>query len=262
MIYFLYRFFQCLIDIYKYSSLRLRYAFTSKETSCYTYDLTNNNEIYLAYFISQILNKPMAEVVFYFDELKTNIEFRNEIVRLINNSKYKYKKNSTLHYGIRLCFYAVVRINKPKILVENGIDIGFTSCVLCEAIRRNMEEGYEGKYIGIDINTQAGYLVKKNNIFDFFSTILYGDGINILESLNSEIDFYFSDGFRTRDYEIKELDVLSEKFNKNSIFITNKANFSDAFYKFSVTKNLKFSIFQEQPNNHWYNGALFGFISS
>ena len=87
----------------------------------------------------------------------------------------EYGKEIKFAYGRRIGWYAFVRILKPKLIIETGVDHGVGSCVLTSALLRNKQEGFQGSYLGTDINKQAGKLLKEP--YSSVGKILYGDSI-------------------------------------------------------------------------------------
>ena len=75
-------------------------------------------------------------------------------------SKQRRGANAEMPYWRRLGWYALVRALKPRFVVETGVDKGLGACVLTAALRRNVADGSEGRYIGTDINPEAGYLLR------------------------------------------------------------------------------------------------------
>ena len=50
-------------------------------------------------------------------------------------------------------------MTKPALVVEMGVDHGVGSCIISAALLRNIEEGFEGRYSGTEINPFAGMLL-------------------------------------------------------------------------------------------------------
>ena len=73
---------------------------------------------------------------------------------------------------------------KPKIVVETGIDKGLGSVLLCSALLKNKEDGFEGRYYGTDINPKAGYLLSGKYLK--VGEILFGDSITSLKKLEEK----------------------------------------------------------------------------
>jgi predicted O-methyltransferase YrrM len=211
---------------------------------------------------AQIVKKDIQVIAKYFNELKGDQKLKELILDIAGKSPLRKKKDRRCDYGNKLALFAIVRALKPAVVVENGIEMGFTSIVLCEAIRKNIEEGYPGRFIGLDINDHAGYLVNAVTNYRSFSEIRCGDAVESLKSINTKIDFYFSDGFRSYEYEQKEFASLEKSLSDGAIVITNKATFSKALFEFAQNFNKNYSFFKEHPLGHWYEGAGLGFMYS
>lgn len=262
MIYTAYRLYKAFLTSWKYSKKVFRYALVSKETATFTYNLSPENETYLMNLTAQVTKKDISTIERYFKELKEDLELKETILHQISRSSFKKKKDKRCDYGNKLALYAIVRTLKPKTIVENGVEAGFTSIVVCEAVRKNKAEGFNGKFIGLDINENAGFLVKSESKYNSFSEFKCGDAIESLKSLDSKVDFYFSDGFRSYQYEQNEFSALRDKLNENAVVITNKATFSKALFELSQQLDKNYSFFKEQPAGHWYEGAGIGIMYS
>jgi predicted O-methyltransferase YrrM len=237
-----------------------RGALTSRETSTRTYPLTPENEYYLIFLVAAVTGKDRTTISGYFDEIKKNKELREFVINKIAGSHYRNKKDLRCDFGSRIAWYAIVRANKSKVVVENGIEMGLTAMALCNAIAKNREEGFEGEYYGLDINPDAGYLLI-NSPFTAFTKLIINESVNSLTQFkNKPIDFYFSDGLRTYDYEKKEFGVLIDKMGEQGVIVSNKANFSPALAEMASTKKKQFAYFQEQPLNHWSPGSGLGIL--
>lgn len=235
-------------------------ALTSRETSTLTYELTSENESYLIFLVAEVTGKDIAIITGYFDEIKKNSKLCDFVINKIKGSPYRNKKDLRCDFGSRIAWYAIIRANKSKVVVENGVEMGLTALALCSAIAKNREEGFEGEYYGLDINPDAAYLLT-NSPFASFAKLIINDSIDSLSRFeNKPIDFYFSDGLRTYDYEKKEFAVLIDKANEQAVIVTNKANFSSALAEMALAKKKKFTYFQEQPLNHWYQGSGLGIL--
>lgn len=260
MIYTAYRLYKAFLTSWKYSKKVFRYAIISKETATFTYNLTPENETYLMNLTAQVTKQEISIVEQYFKELNADAKFKQTILDQIAKSSFKKKKDKRCDFGNKLALYAIVRILKPQTVVENGVEAGFTSVVICEAIRKNRAEGFGGKFIGLDINENAGYLVKSQSEYNSLFEFKYGDAIESLATFDTKIDFYFSDGFRSYQYEQREFSALQDKLNENSVVITNKATFSKALFELSRELHKTYSFFKEAPLNHWYEGAGLGIM--
>jgi hypothetical protein len=235
----------------------IKWSLSSRETSTYTYLLSPNNTKYLIHSVSLVTKKSFLEIEGYFNEILSNKELKSYIIDKIKSSSVRYKKDLRFDLASRIGWYAIIRANKSKVVVENGIELGYTAIVLCEAILKNKSEGFDGSYYGLDINSEAGYFIKHDK-YETIANLIVGDALDSLAHFKESVDFYFSDGYRTCDYERKEFEALLKKTSSHAVIITNKLKFSDALSDASLLYNKQFITFQEDPLNHWYPGSSIG----
>jgi hypothetical protein len=159
--------------------LIFKWAFKSKEFHSYTYNLTPFNTEYLLQNISIVSHLPYSQIETYYNEISNNEELKKQISEKIENSEYRFFKDKKIELGNRFIHYCLVRANKPKVVVESGIEIGYTSILLCEALLKNIEEGFTGKYYGLDIDPKAGYLIQDKR-YSAIAEIIIGDSVKSL----------------------------------------------------------------------------------
>lgn len=258
--YFFYRLYKATKESFRYSKKVFGQAIRSKETATFTYKLTQENEAYLINLTAQITGTTPAAIAGYFKELNDNQQICSNIINNLSQSPYRLKKDKRCDFGNKYALYAIIRVIRPRLIVENGVEAGFTSAVLCEALLQNEKEGFPGKFIGLDISLDAGYLIKADQRYKHFAEMKYGDAIEGLKNIDSQIDFYFSDGLRLYSYEQKEFEAIDNKINENAVIVTNKATFSKALLEFAQAKNRRFSFFKEHPLEHWYQGSGLGIM--
>jgi hypothetical protein len=226
-------------------------SFTSKEVQSFTYNLTPLNKLYLLNSVSIITGLSYVEVKKYLVELESNTEIKDSL-KIIS-------PNSHSIFSGRIINYLLIRAKKPKVAIENGIGKGINTLLMCEAIKKNLSEGFSGRYIGIDLDIDASSKLREFFTSDNFEFIC-SDALNYLTSTAQEVDFYFSDGCRTYAYEVMEFDCLKPKLSKNPLVITNKGRFSAALHELAVVWNKKYLYFAEEVEDHWYPGAHFGIL--
>ena len=189
-----------------------KWGFKSREFTNFTYQLTPENVSYLAYTISLITGKNYEEILKYIKEAEENIELKQAINEAHENSTEKIYADKNIYFGRRVGWYAFVRITKPKIVVETGVDKGLGSILLCAALLKNKEENHEGKYYGTDINPKAGYLL--NGKYAQMGEILYGDSIESLSKMTEKIDLFINDSDHSADYEYREYQTIQRISSK------------------------------------------------
>lgn len=228
-----------------------RIAFQAKELGSFTYELNTYNINILLHTLCTITGLKFEEIKDYYDELLENTRVKHSLL------PYFERIGKPIEHNGRIMCYILIRALKSKRVVENGVEIGITSVLMIEAIRKNIEEGYPGEYIGIDINENSGVLLKEDK--STWKNFVYIDTIVALEKL-VEIDFYFSDGCRYEKYEHLEFNSLKTKLTSNAIVISNKQSFSKSLSFLSIIKDKKYISFKEEPKNHWYSGTYFGIL--
>ena len=251
-----YRFKNAFPYVAKPLSTMIKWLFTSKETTNFTYDLTHRNKKYLASTISVVTKTPTDIIERYISELNNDSELKNHIISSIIKSNEKHKADLKIYFGRRLGWYAFVRATKPKIVIETGVDKGLGSCVLSAALIKNTEEGFPGKYYGTDINQKAGYLLSGK--YAEVGKILYGDSIESLKELNGKVDLFINDSDHSADYEAEEYKTIKDKLSSNAILLGDNSHCTDKLFEFSNLNNMKFIFFKEEPSNHWSIGAGIG----
>lgn len=259
LLFFMFRLYTAAESSLRSTFQYFKIALKSREVHTFTYQMTRENRFHLAHLVSKITDQDINTIFGYFEEIEQNEALRQSISEKIKRSHFRHKKDRRSDFACRVAFYAIIRARKSKVVVENGMELGISSVVLCSALEKNRQEGFEGKYYGFDIDPYAGVLIK-DPAYEPFAQLVIGDGMKSLAAIEEPIDFYFSDGFRTYEYEKKELNVLKDKLSEQAVVASNKAIFSTALAELAIETNKEFSFFQEQPANHWYHGWGLGFM--
>lgn len=233
------------------------WAFKSNENTNYTYKLTKKNQLELIKTFELIFkDSTFEQIKFYLEELEEDKEIRNHIKDSINESNLKEFADSKIEFSRRLGWYICVRLLKPKIIVETGVDKGLGSVVLIRALMKNKEEGFPGYYYGTDINPEAGYLLKGD--YKNYGEILYGDSIKTLNKITNKIDLFINDSDHSAEYEYNEYCAIKNKLAETGIILGDNSHSTDKLIKFSIENNKRYILFREEPLNHWYPGAGIG----
>lgn len=239
----------------KYAQI-LSWGINSKEDTNYTYNISNKNIHYLAHTIAVVTSTNYQLILEYINEAKEDALLRNSIIEATKSSPFRKYADLEVRLGKRLGWYAFVRVLKPKVVVETGIDKGLGSVVMCAALLKNKGEGYEGKYYGTDINPKAGYLLTGK--YQEAGKILYGDSINSLSQFSEKIDLFINDSDHSADYEYQEYLTIRNLLSDKSIILGDNSHITDKLLAFSNETNRKFLFFKEEPVDHWYPGGGIG----
>lgn len=234
----------------------IQWGFNSNETSNFTYQLTQSNLNYLSFTVSAVLNENYQTVRKYIDEAQNDAALREHILETTRNSSQRKFADEKILFGRRLGWYAFVRALKPKLVIETGVDKGLGSVLLCAALLKNAEEGFPGKYLGTDINPEAGYLLTGR--YAQVGQILYGDSIESLSKIEEPIDLFINDSDHSVEYEYREYEVIQKLLTGRAVILSDNAHVSGSLADFSLKTGRHFLYFQEEPENHWYPGAGIG----
>jgi hypothetical protein len=232
----------------------LRWLFASRETTNLTYDLETMNRQFLAAFLAHVLNTPRHSVLAYFDEVTQDQELLRHYRETRQRSPFAFITDPEIRLGRRLLWYAAVRIMKPAVVVETGVDKGLGSLILCAALVRNAGEGHPGRYFGTDIKPDAGYLL--GGKYAQVGTILYGDSIESLENLPDTIDLFISDSEHDPRYEAREYDTISGKLAAKFLVISDQG--TSSLMNAADRQGWTFLTFRERSTGSVLQGADFG----
>jgi hypothetical protein len=234
----------------------IQWAQRSRETSNFTYDLTDLNLAQLAGWVSAITGCPLDQASQWINELRHDQALRTHLNQLTASSESAITADLDMGYGRRLGWYALVRALKPRTVVETGVDKGLGSCVLAAALLRNQSEGHPGRYLGTDINPQAGWLFQ--GPYRQTGEILYGDSIESLNRLEGPIDLFINDSDHSAEYEEREYACIASKLSPSAVLLGDNAHVTDKLYQFALASGRRFLFFSEKPADHWYPGAGIG----
>jgi predicted O-methyltransferase YrrM len=231
-----------------------RWAFKRTEDSNFYYDVTERNLRHLNHFLAATIGAPFEAAKTLSDEIRNSEEF-SDAVKAFKKDRPRLTSFSFAP-GRRIGWYQLVRITKPRVVLETGVHQGVGALTICLALKRNALEGHPGRYIGTDINPQAGALISKLD-FDF-AEVKIGDSIESIENLDCEVDLYISDSDHTAGYEKLELLAVEKKLAKGGLVLSDNAHATDVLEEWSVERGRRFNFFSESPEGHWYPGAGIG----
>jgi predicted O-methyltransferase YrrM len=233
-----------------------RWLIYSRETTNFTYKITPLSRAYLINLISCITGVSTEKIEVYAQELEKDENLSKQVREGTLGSKRNIIADATTHFGRRLGWYLLVRTTKPKLVVETGIDKGLGALVLCSAILRNTQEGFPGKYLGLDINPEAGFLLK--GVYASVGKILIGDSAKTIPTLPTPIDIFINDSDHSATHEKLEYQLVQGKLSSNSIIIGDNAHCNDELLSFSKKTARNFAFWSEAPEGHWYPGGGIG----
>ena len=230
----------------------------SNETTNYTYDLHPLNKAYLASTIALVTGHRVEQIGGFLDEISNDHELREHIKSCILTlkSKQRYHCDLNVQFGRRIGWYAFVRVCKPRVVIETGVEKGMGTLVLARALMINTAEGYPGFVYGTEINPKAGFFFKAP--YNEHGRILYGDSIESLARFTEPIDLFINDSDHSDEYERAEYATIKNKLSPGAIILGDNSHGNDELRRFALETGRKFLFFAEKPLDHWYPGAGIG----
>jgi predicted O-methyltransferase YrrM len=232
-------------------------SWSKKRTENYNfyYDITEKNLIDLCHLMSTIFSLDYKVVYSYADELKSNKDLISFIHAEFEGDPKM--KDARIAFARRIGWYILIRITRPKLIVETGVHQGVGALVITSALMKNIEEGSHGRYLGVDIDPKSGVLFKGE--FAEVGQIMFGDSIEILRGLKESVDLFISDSDHEKEYENNEYEAFLPLMSDNSVIISDNSHANNVLANFSLRHNRNYFFFAESPLDHWYPGAGIGF---
>jgi len=234
----------------------LSWTFRSREHHNFTYELDDLNVKYLTAFVAVVTGQNYEAIEGYIREIQQDAKLREHIVQLSRHSKERFVTDPEARFGRRIGWYAMVRAQKPRLCVETGTDKGLGTCVIAAALMRNAKEGFPGQVIGMDLNPNAGYLLRAP--YDQFGRMAYGDSHASIRALKEEVDFFIHDSDHAPLHEAEELELVASKLSPRALVLSDNAEVTDKLLEFARTTGREFLFFAEKPARHWCPGAGIG----
>lgn len=219
----------------------------SREYANFTYNLTDRNTEYLAWWVSAVAASPIEEVLEYIHELHADEELRSHIELATQRSDRRRLADREVRYGRRAGWYALTRALRPSLVVETGTDKGLGSCVFAAALLRNGR----GRLLTIDVNPESGYLI--HGPYAGVVQRALGDSVTVLRGMNEPVDLFLHDSWHTFQHEMAELSAVY--LAPGAVILSDNVHASDALSVFARKTGRRFLFFREEPQNHWYPGA-------
>ena len=227
------------------------WLFKNSEFTNFLYEITPLNRNQMIGGISSISNKSISEVEQYFSELENDIEFKKDLETKSNRLPRNKELPSPIPLGRRVAWYALIRIYKPKVIVETGTDKGIGSLVIQKALEKN---GL-GILYTLDVDRYSGGLLNESDLKKI--TLIIGDSIESIKSIN-DVDLFIHDSDHSAQHERNEYLAVSPKLTQNAVVISDNSHVTDVLFNWSKETNRNFIFIKESPQNHWYQGGGVG----
>lgn len=234
-----------------------RWGFSSRELTNYSYHCTEASTKRLAIILSRIDGVATASVMDYCVELTRASVLQN----VYSQARFKEKflcnlTDDELRAGRRILYYCLVRILKPRVVFEAGTAHGIGSLLILHALKLNRKEGYPGTLTTIDINPNAGKLLK-HMPSDYAELLnpMRGDSEHALHHFPSEIDLFFHDTVNVPSHENNHYALLRSKLSRVGVICTSWG-MAGTLADFSEKHRRAYLEFTHQPDGHWSRDTM------
>ena len=231
----------------------IRYVLFDRELTNFTYEIGNLGE--LAAALGSALDVPPASIASFVDELALDTHLSAELaIRLAS----RRDRNRRMPFGRRLGWYAIVRVRKPRLVVETGVHDGLGSIAILLALQRNALEGIDGRLVSMDVNDQSGWLIPERLRGRLEARI--GRSLDVIPEVprTSSVDIFIHDSDHRYEYELDELRAVRELAAPAIVYVSDNAHATTALRDFATDEGLAFTFWKEEPVGHFFDGAGIG----
>ncbi|HEY1689354.1 MAG TPA: class I SAM-dependent methyltransferase [Solirubrobacteraceae bacterium] len=232
------------------------YVLLDPELGDFSYELENEDE--LAGFLASALGSDRATVAGYLAEaheapsLTTELEAR---VRLRPDIK------RPVQLSMRISWYAVARLLKPRLIVETGIYHGLGSLALLTALERNRAEGSDGRLISFDLDPGTGWMVPEQlraawqpvyaSTFDALDATLAGEAV----------DLFIGDTPPEYEIESFEMHGAMRHAAERIVLLCAGGDRTPALPELAGELGAEYHYFRERPRHPVFSGAGIGLVA-
>jgi len=186
-------------------------------------------------------------------QLESHIEnkFKNLELEKYPSKKKPYPINYSINSDSRKFLYYIIRILKPKNIVETGVAYGTSSAYILKALKDNgsgrlhsidsifrpwQSEEMIGAIIPESLKTKWNLVLGKSS----------NELQNLFDTLN--VDIFIHDSLHTYKNMMFEFNIALKKIDENGLIISDDVLGNDAFNDFTKEKNLKNHLIKVEEN--------------
>lgn len=159
--------------------------------------------------------------------------------------------DSEFRPGRQILYFCLTRALKPKVVFEAGTAHGKGALLILHALKLNAAEGFPGTLTTVDLNPNAGKLLKHLPL-DYRSSMnfIVDTSESTLRRFPSRIDLFFHDTVNISSHEKYHYDLLSEKISRAGVICTSWG-MSGTLAEYSERTGRRYLEFTNQPEDHW-----------
>lgn len=233
-----------------------RYVLWDPEVGDFSYDLADEGE-----FVARLagaFDLDPAVLAGYVEETRTDPALTSE---LYERTRRRPNMKRRPAFGPRVAWYALVRALKPRVVVETGIKHGLGSLIVLVALRRNSEEGSEGRLISFDTDPYSGWVVPEDLRGGWQP--VFASTFDAMESALAEVevDLFICDTPPSDEIESFEVGVALRHAAPRIVLIAGSGNRTTALRELVLEAGGAYTYLPERPRHAVYPGAGLGLAS-
>jgi len=158
------------------------------------------------------------------------------------SKKKPYPIDYSINLDSRKFLYYIIRILKPKNIVETGVAYGTSSAYILKALQDNGSgtlHSIDSVFRPWQSEEMIGSIIPENLKTKW--NLVLGKSSNELQNLfdTFDVDIFIHDSLHTYKNMKFEFNIALEKINENGLIISDDVLGNDAFFDFTMEKNLK-----------------------
>jgi hypothetical protein len=232
----------------------LPWAVASREYTNFSYETTDVSRVGLCGMVAVIANADIRTVIAFADELRSNAELAEHVRADHADSDRKWASDPQFRSGRSMLYYLLIRALKSGFVVEAGVDRGLGAVVICEALRRNAAEGYNGDYLGIESNR-----LQRSSIYYGFphkrGEIRHGNSPDVIHTIARKIDLFVHETTPDPDHVATQLSALQGHIAERGVFASAWA--LPQFVEYAARNGKRVLMHKDEPAHHWYPGCRY-----
>ena len=235
-------------NVRRYGSLRssplvsVRHVLFNRELTNFTYEIENAGA--LVALLAEMLGADRDRLAALSAELQEDDRLGAELAEKL---RHRLDRNRRMPFGRRIGWYILVRVLRPRLVVETGTHDGLGSTAVLAALERNAADGSDGRLISIDVDPSTGWLVPDRLRGRYEQ--LHGDSVEVLERIDDRIDLAILDSAHVYDHELRELELLRAKAGAETVFVSDNPG-TNSLADFADEHGLSYSVFRERSLRH------------
>jgi Methyltransferase domain len=225
----------------------LRYILLDPEVESYTYRVANVDGMLAT--IAEATGAPIDQLRGYVIEADTDPELGEHLARRL---RWRFDVKRRPGLANRLGWYVLIRVIRPRLIVETGIYNGFGSLTLLRALERNAADGTLGELISFDSSELAGTFVDRRRYPGWQHVV--GRTIDVFEDTlaGREIGALFQDSDHSGAVQALEFGAALAHPEPTLLLVDASGGQSPVLEELSRQRGGDYRRVQLGASDHWY----------